>query len=60
MEELQAWMHDGGEVIKKRDDVELVDTDPQLLNMIEEMKPFLPIMYSSTVTLVIHYVSSLA
>ena len=31
---------EGGEVIlKKRDDVELLDTDPQLLaNMIEEMK----------------------
>ena len=35
---------EGGEVIlKKRDDVELLDTDPQLLaNMIEEMKPFVP------------------
>ena len=44
---------EGGEVIlKKRDDVELLDTDPQLLaNMIEEMKPFIQlIMYSSTVT----------
>ena len=35
---------EGGEVIlKKRDDVNLLDTDPQLLeNMLEEMKPFLP------------------
>ena len=35
---------EGGEVIlKKRDDVELLDTDPKLLaNMIEEMKPHLP------------------
>ena len=35
---------EGGEVIlKKRDDVELLDTDPKLLaNMIEEMKPFIP------------------
>ena len=34
--------HDGV-VLKKRDDLQLVDTDPQLLyNMLEEMKPFLP------------------
>ena len=35
---------EGGEVIlKKRDDVELLDTDPKVLaNMIEEMKPHLP------------------
>ena len=34
--------HDGV-ILKKRDDLQLVDTDPQLLyNMLEEMKPFLP------------------
>lgn len=34
--------HDG-ELLKKRDDLELIDTDPQMLaDMLEQMKPFLP------------------
>ena len=34
--------HDG-DLLKKRDDLELVDTDPQILaDMLEQMKPFLP------------------
>ena len=41
---------EGGEVVlKKRDDVQLLDTDPNLLSgMIEQMKPFLPcLLYTS-------------